>query len=79
MGFEENLTFLSAELGMNKPNKDIFIHAINNCETDVNEILFIDNCKENNDVAESLGMNSYLYEYDDKDANQKLFDFIRNL
>ena len=75
--FNEDLIFLSAELGMAKPDEDIFKYAIEHSGVKPNEILFIDNCKENIDVANKLGMKTYLYKLN-LVSNKNLFEYIRN-
>ena len=87
--FDKDLIFLSANLGMKKPDKEIFEYAIektlNYCE-DINstdEILYIDDCKENLEIAKELGMKTYFYDYKKLDVNfpfdRKLHQFIMNM
>ena len=77
IAFNKDLIFLSAELGMAKPNEDIFKYAIEHSEVKPNEILFIDNCKENIDVANKLGIRTYLYTLN-LVSNKNLFEYIKN-
>lgn len=51
--------FVSHELGMIKPDADIFHHAIEALNVQPGEILFADDCIENVATAKSLGTNSY--------------------
>lgn len=48
--------YLSHEIEMRKPNKDIFEFVLRNHERQPNEVLFIDDTKENTDAARQLGM-----------------------
>lgn len=48
--------YLSHDIEMRKPNKDIFEFVLRNHERQPNEVLFIDDTKENTDAARQLGM-----------------------
>ncbi|MFA4855277.1 MAG: HAD-IA family hydrolase [archaeon] len=54
--------FISAEIGLRKPDKDIFQKAVKSLGCLPGEIVFIDNCKKYVDVANSMGMQGILYE-----------------
>jgi len=48
--------YLSHEIEMRKPNKDIFEFVLRNHERQPHEVLFIDDTKENTDTAHQMGM-----------------------
>ena len=48
--------YFSYELGLRKPDADIFNYIINKHELSPKRTLFVDDRKENTDMAESLGM-----------------------
>ncbi len=48
--------YYSFELGMRKPNKDIFEYVINTHQLDVSKTLFVDDKKANTDTASELGL-----------------------
>ncbi|MDP2159693.1 MAG: HAD family phosphatase [Flavobacterium sp.] len=48
--------FFSFEIGMRKPNEDVFKFLIQNQGLQPNKTLFIDDKKDNTDTAEKLGM-----------------------
>ena len=50
--------FLSFELGMKKPNRDIFEYVLDNVEFDAKDILFIDDREDNVNIARELGINA---------------------
>lgn len=52
--FERN--FYSHEMGMRKPNPQIYIHALNEAGLVPEETLFIDDMKENIEAAKTTGM-----------------------
>ncbi|MBV7270226.1 HAD-IA family hydrolase [Winogradskyella luteola] len=47
--------YLSQEIHLRKPNKDIFEFILNENNLNPNECLFVDDTKENTDAAESMG------------------------
>ena len=47
--------YLSQEIHLRKPNKDIFEFVLNENNLNPNECLFVDDTKENTDAAESMG------------------------
>jgi len=53
-------TYFSFELGMRKPDTDIFEHVVNNEKLVPGETLFIDDLPENIHTAEKLGLRVYL-------------------
>ncbi len=50
--------FLSFELGMKKPNRDIFEYVLDNVDFDPKDILFIDDREDNVNMARELGINA---------------------
>lgn len=53
-------TYFSFELGMRKPDSDIFLHVIHEKSLKPEETLFIDDSAENIEVARKLGLQAYL-------------------
>lgn len=68
---QEGLTvdklFLSCEMGLAKPDPQIFKQTADDLEVQFDEILFIDDNKENITSANALGMNIHHF-YDPKEA-----------
>ncbi|MDN5333376.1 HAD family hydrolase [Sphaerochaeta halotolerans] len=56
-----DLFVISGILGMNKPEKPIFHHVIEQVQTAPQHILFIDDAKRNIETAKSMGMQTFLY------------------
>ncbi len=54
----------SGAIGMVKPNIDIFEYILNRYNLNPGECLFIDDRKENIDVAKKIGIESYLFDGD---------------
>ena len=54
-------TFLSFEMKCKKPGKEIFTKALNEAGIKAEETLFIDDLKENCEAAQSVGINTLLY------------------
>jgi putative hydrolase of the HAD superfamily len=52
---------ISSSVKMIKPHQDIFIYTLETLHKKPEEILFIDDTKENVDVAKSLGIQSIVY------------------
>ncbi len=52
---------ISSEVGMVKPDRDIFLHTLEKIKSKPEECLFIDDSKPNVDAAIALGMRGYLY------------------
>ena len=65
----------SSKLGTAKPEKKIFEIAIKKAKFPASEILFVDNKQENIEVAQELGMQTYLY--DSCHYNKSAKDFYR--
>ncbi len=65
----------SSKLGTAKPEKKIFEIAIKRAKLPASEILFVDNKQENIEVAQELGMQTYLY--DSCHYNKSAKDFYR--
>jgi len=52
---------ISSNVGMIKPNKDIYLYTLNKINSKPEECLLIDDSKNNLDGAVSLGINGFLY------------------
>jgi len=52
-----NKFYLSHEIGLRKPNSDIFTFVLNENNLEANSCLFIDDTKENTDAASKMGFN----------------------
>ena len=59
----------SSEIGLVKPNVDIFEYVCNKWGIKPNECLFIDDNKNNTDTFQKLGGNVYLFNRDDIDKS----------
>ncbi len=53
-------TYFSFELGMHKPDSDIFLHVIHESNLKPEETFFIDDSAENIEAARKLGLQAYL-------------------
>jgi putative hydrolase of the HAD superfamily len=58
--------FLSTEMQMMKPHKDIFISSIQKLNASLQDITFIDDKEENVHAASSLGLKTILFENAEK-------------
>lgn len=65
---------ISSEVGMLKPNKEIFLYTLKKINSTPEEILFIDDNKQNTDGATLLGINGYVYT-----DNNSFLDYIKKL
>jgi len=65
--------FFSYKLKVSKPDPEIFKIAIKGAGVNPEEILFIDDSKRNTEVAQSLGINTLLY-----DVNKNIYDEALN-
>ena len=65
--------YFSFEIGLRKPDVDIFKHLINNHKLDPKRTLFVDDKKENTDAAASLGFQVWNLQVGEDDVIQ-LFD-----
>lgn len=54
--------FLSQEMGLAKPGREIFLHVLSEAGISAEETLFIDDTKENIDAAKSCGIDAILVE-----------------
>lgn len=54
--------FLSSELGMRKPEKEIYEHAVKTMEVKFEECIFIDDIEVNLATAKKLGMKTILFQ-----------------
>lgn len=69
----------SSEVKMQKPELRIFEHAQSLIDYEVNEILFVDNTKENVDVASTLGWRVYHYDHNNPEKSSKdLLQFYKS-
>lgn len=67
---------ISAHIGKIKPEKEIFDYALEQIKLPANEVLFIDDKKENTDAAAKLGWNTVLFETNNP---QKSVEEIREM
>lgn len=58
-------TYLSFEVGLRKPDPNLFRHVIQTSNLNPNHCLFIDDLEENLKTAKSLGINTALYQMGD--------------
>jgi putative hydrolase of the HAD superfamily len=65
--------YFSFEIGLRKPDLDIFKHLINNHKLDPKRTLFVDDKKQNTDAAASLGFQVWNLQVGEDDVIQ-LFD-----
>lgn len=84
--FNQQLIFISAEVGLTKQDKnlDFFWHAIKKSQVTSEEILFIDNSKLNIKRASKLGMKTFLFEVNDqplksitKSLENKIYSYLK--
>jgi putative hydrolase of the HAD superfamily len=66
-----DLVVISAEVGMRKPNPDIFAHALDLLDVPPERVVFIDDAEPNTDAAARLGMHTVLHT-DPEDTRKKL-------
>jgi putative hydrolase of the HAD superfamily len=64
--------YFSFEIGLRKPDLDIFKHLINNHELDPKRTLFVDDKKENTDAAATLGFQVWNLQVGEDDVTQLL-------
>lgn len=69
--------YFSFELGINKPNKEIFLHVLSQNHLDAKETLFIDDSLQHVEAAKACGINTYWLKTGDDIVN--LFDKEGNL
>ena len=58
----------SGAIGLTKPNKDIFEYILNKYTINVSDTLFIDDNKQNVEMAEEIGIKSLLFKGNSKEA-----------
>lgn len=63
---------ISSEVGMIKPEPEIFRHALSELDAATSEAIFIDDNPRNTEAATALGIKSFLYEGDVSDLAQEL-------
>ena len=63
-------TYFSHEIGMRKPDANIYNYVLNDLELLPSEVLFIDDTKKNIDAAKKLSWNTILWE--NKELNELL-------
>ncbi|MCW3807927.1 HAD family hydrolase [Plebeiibacterium marinum] len=61
-----NKTYYSHEMGMSKPNRNIFEALLKDAGIKAEETLFLDDSKANVEAARKLGIESWLVEYPDQ-------------
>jgi len=66
--------FLSCDIKMKKPNKDIYNYVLEKINLQPQEIIFIDDLEKNILVANKLGINGILFK-----NNKQLIDELKNL
>jgi HAD superfamily hydrolase (TIGR01509 family) len=54
--------FISSDIGLIKPDPEIFKFCVDKLGVDPSECVFIDDKKKNTESANSVGMNAYLFE-----------------
>jgi glucose-1-phosphatase len=65
--------YFSFEIGMRKPQPEIFNYIIKKHELSLKRTLFVDNKKENTDIAQSLGMQVWNLQAGQEDVSE-IFD-----
>ena len=70
-----DLVVISAEVGMRKPNPDIFAHALDLLDVPPERVVFIDDAEPNTDAAARLGMHTVLHT-DPEDTRKKLAGLV---
>lgn len=56
-----DLVVISGEVGMRKPNPDIFAHALDLLDVRPDRVVFVDDAEPNTDAAARLGMHTVLH------------------
>ncbi len=56
---EFDITLLSHRLGAVKPDQDIFVKALRECNADPADIYFFDDCSANVNAAQNLGISAF--------------------
>ncbi len=67
--------YISYEIHHYKPNKDAFTYALEKSGFSPSEAYFIDDNKENVEVASSLGINGILYK-DNEETIKEIYDLV---
>ncbi len=77
MGLYEpfQLKFLSIEMKMRKPDRDIFLTAVKKMDVQNEDVIFIDDKEENIKAGESLGFKTILFENAEK-TKELLFQYL---
>ena len=70
------IQFLSYQLGLVKPNKEIYIHVMETLQCKGHEILYFDDSKKNIETALELGWNA-VYVQDFYDLEEKIKDCLK--
>lgn len=58
---EFDVVFNTAEIGMAKPDPDVFHHVLDALELDVHQVLFVDDLIQNVEAARSIGIIGHLH------------------
>ncbi|MDP3948472.1 MAG: HAD family phosphatase [bacterium] len=69
-----NEIIISSEVGITKPDKEIYLYALKKINSKPGESLFIDDSKINVEGAEKVGMQGFLYTNSDSFA-----EYVKNL
>jgi HAD superfamily hydrolase (TIGR01509 family) len=67
--------FLSTEMGMKKPDKDIFMAAVQQLDASNEDVIFIDDKEENINTGASLGFKTILFENADR-TKELIFQYL---
>lgn len=59
--FNKNKVFVSCDLGMRKPQQDIFIYVLRSLKRKPSEVIFVDDKKENVIAAKKVGINGIVF------------------
>lgn len=70
---------VSGEVGMRKPDRQIFLYALDRLEREPEECIFVDNSVKNLLVAEELGIQTILFNRDGEEYNGKIVNDFAEL
>lgn len=74
-----NEKIVSGEVGMRKPDRQIFLYALDRLEREPEECIFVDNSVKNLLVAEELGIQTILFNRDGEEYNGKIVNDFAEL
>ena len=76
--FDEQV--VSCEVGMGKPDREIFEYLLSHCGLEASETLFIDDRKDNTDAAAEVGLATLHFDRNDASAScQRLRELLKTL